>query len=437
MLEKEDFVKTVRRLYPPFYVSIIMEGYHNERNWSDFLGFNYGIHNLVVTNGIWYYPKYHVVSFSEKLTKKLFSDSKLFKKIKEETTIREKKLKNVQDMNLKTFCSSYSNYMPTLGIYFICDDWIEQKIKETLLENFSKKQVEKIINILIVPYKDNLSRKSQIELIRTKNIHSFIKKYGWMKARYGNIKRYNKNDVKKLLEKLEKENFEKKYEKDKELKKKTINKVKKVLGVKSYLVDIMQQFIYYRTHRTDIMNKIAFEFIPKLKIIANEKGLTYKELIFCTKKEFENPPSKKILQERMKEFTFVGEGKSYYILEGEEHRKIKKKFETKEKTNEVKGAVAFKGNIKGIARIIKTKEDYSKLKQNDILVTFMTTPEMVPLMEKAAAFVTDEGGITCHASIIARELGKPCIIGTKNATEVFKDGDIIEVDANKGLVRKI
>ncbi|MBU1854784.1 MAG: hypothetical protein KKF89_03620, partial [Nanoarchaeota archaeon] len=51
--------------------------------------------------------------------------------------------------------------------------------------------------------------------------------------------------------------------------------------------------------------------------------------------------------------------------------------------------------------------------------------------------VTDEGGITCHASIIARELGKPCIIGTKNATEVFKDGDIIEVDANKGLVRKI
>ncbi|MBU0471995.1 MAG: hypothetical protein KKF65_05190 [Nanoarchaeota archaeon] len=164
MLEKEDFVKTVRRLYPPFYVSIIMEGYHNERNWSDFLGFNYGIHNLVVTNGIWYYPKYHVVSFSEKLTKKLFSDSKLFKKIKEETTIREKKLKNVQDMNLKTFCSSYSNYMPTLGIYFICDDWIEQKIKETLLENFSKKQVEKIINILIVPYKDNLSRKSQIEL---------------------------------------------------------------------------------------------------------------------------------------------------------------------------------------------------------------------------------------------------------------------------------
>ncbi|MBU0471994.1 MAG: hypothetical protein KKF65_05185, partial [Nanoarchaeota archaeon] len=90
-----------------------------------------------------------------------------------------------------------------------------------------------------------------------------------MKARYGNIKRYNKNDVKKLLEKLEKENFEKKYEKDKELKKKTINKVKKVLGVKSYLVDIMQQFIYYRTHRTDIMNKIAFEFIPKLKIIAN------------------------------------------------------------------------------------------------------------------------------------------------------------------------
>ena len=58
-------------------------------------------------------------------------------------------------------------------------------------------------------------------------------------------------------------------------------------------------------------------------------------------------------------------------------------------------------------------------------------------MEKAAAFVTDEGGITCHAAIIAREMKKPCIIGTKNATKVLKDGDIVEVDANTGIVKII
>ena len=64
----------------------------------------------------------------------------------------------------------------------------------------------------------------------------------------------------------------------------------------------------------------------------------------------------------------------------------------------------------------------------------MTRPEYLPAMKKAAAFITDEGGITCHAAIIAREMKKPCIIGTKIATQVLKDGDMVEVKANHGLV---
>lgn len=67
----------------------------------------------------------------------------------------------------------------------------------------------------------------------------------------------------------------------------------------------------------------------------------------------------------------------------------------------------------------------------------MTTPDFVPAMQRAAAIVTDEGGILCHAAIIAREMRKPCVIGTKIATRVFKDGDLIEVDADKGIVRKL
>jgi hypothetical protein len=65
----------------------------------------------------------------------------------------------------------------------------------------------------------------------------------------------------------------------------------------------------------------------------------------------------------------------------------------------------------------------------------MTRPEFVPLMKKAGAIITNEGGITCHAAIIARELKKPCIIGTKIATQVLKDGDFVEVDADAGVVR--
>jgi pyruvate,water dikinase len=65
----------------------------------------------------------------------------------------------------------------------------------------------------------------------------------------------------------------------------------------------------------------------------------------------------------------------------------------------------------------------------------MTTPEFVPLIKLAKAIITNVGGITCHAAIVSREMNKPCIIGTKIATKVLKDGDLVEVDANRGVIK--
>ncbi len=79
----------------------------------------------------------------------------------------------------------------------------------------------------------------------------------------------------------------------------------------------------------------------------------------------------------------------------------------------------------------------NNVKAGDIIVAPMTLPDILPAMKKAAAFVTDEGGILCHAAIMSREMKKPCIIGTKIATKVLKDGDLVEVDAKKGVVRII
>jgi phosphoenolpyruvate synthase/pyruvate phosphate dikinase len=104
-------------------------------------------------------------------------------------------------------------------------------------------------------------------------------------------------------------------------------------------------------------------------------------------------------------------------------------------TNEIKGLVANPGIAKGPVRIIFNREELNKVNQKDILVAPMTTPWYLPAMKKAAAFVTDEGGITSHAAIVAREMNKPCIIGTKIATQVLKDGDKVEVDADEGVVR--
>ena len=104
-----------------------------------------------------------------------------------------------------------------------------------------------------------------------------------------------------------------------------------------------------------------------------------------------------------------------------------------EKVNSINGQSASRGIVRGRVKIILTNKDIHKVSEGDIIVSPMTRPDFIPAMKKAAAFITDEGGITCHAAIVSREMKKPCIIGTKIATRILKDGDLVEVDANNGV----
>lgn len=106
-------------------------------------------------------------------------------------------------------------------------------------------------------------------------------------------------------------------------------------------------------------------------------------------------------------------------------------------SDQLQGTCGCPGKAKGIVRIVNTAEEAVKIHDGDILVSYATNPELVAAMRKAAAIVTDCGGLTCHAAIVARELNKPCVIGTKVATASFKDGDVVEVLADEGVVRKI
>ena len=100
------------------------------------------------------------------------------------------------------------------------------------------------------------------------------------------------------------------------------------------------------------------------------------------------------------------------------------------------GLGASPGLATGRVIIYDTSMSLDSVKEGDVLVTEMTMPDMVPAMSRAAAIVTDEGGMTCHAAIISRELGTPCVVGTGNATEILKDGMEITVDGTTGTVYK-
>ena len=104
---------------------------------------------------------------------------------------------------------------------------------------------------------------------------------------------------------------------------------------------------------------------------------------------------------------------------------------------ELRGQVGYKGIARGRVRRIFSADETDAFEEGEILVATTTSPDLLPAIRKAAALVADEGGIVSHTAIVARELKKPCIIGTRFATEVFKDGDMVEVDATEGIVRKI
>ncbi|MGD1057548.1 MAG: phosphoenolpyruvate synthase [Solirubrobacteraceae bacterium] len=92
------------------------------------------------------------------------------------------------------------------------------------------------------------------------------------------------------------------------------------------------------------------------------------------------------------------------------------------------------GSAVGAARVLKTLDEASSLNDGDVLVTHMTSPDWLPLLRRAAAVVTDSGGMTCHAAIVSRELGIPCVVGTGEATRKLRDGELITVDATRGVV---
>ena len=100
----------------------------------------------------------------------------------------------------------------------------------------------------------------------------------------------------------------------------------------------------------------------------------------------------------------------------------------------VKGLGASPGMAAGSVKVIFDLDELDKIEDGDIMVTAMTTPDMVPAMKKSSGIVTDEGGVTCHASIISRELGIPCVVGTGEATSTLKDSQEVTVDGKKGLV---
>lgn len=258
---------------------------------------------------------------------------------------------------------------------------------------------------------------------------SVIKKhltdFAWIKTVYNIVDPYTKSDLSEVLKSSQ------------------VESARKFLPTNCHPVLVgLQCGIFMRNRMKELCQKLWYAFDPIAIYLANQLSLSHEEFLMLTPEEvLKSISAGEIhggqIKERQKNFVVGFINDNFILLAGDSVGDLPHFFNPNISKNitEFKGNIACKGNAKGIVRIIKSKNEFNKFNKGEILVTSMTTPDFILIMKKSSAIVTDEGGLSSHAAIVSRELNIPCIIGTKIATKVLHDGDLVEVNADKGIVK--
>ncbi len=180
-----------------------------------------------------------------------------------------------------------------------------------------------------------------------------------------------------------------------------------------------------------------------LEEVAKRTSYTKEDLTFTVFDEIEDillnkKDMKDEIKKRKDKCFYVLSTEGYFIVSGKDADKYFAYLKNQDNQNviELRGVVASPGYSRGRVNIIRKTHEMKDFKSGEILVTNQTTPEFVPIMKKAAAIITEQGGITSHAAIVSRELGVPCVIGVKNVCSILMQQEVVEVDANNGIIRR-
>ena len=326
-------------------------------------------------------------------------------------------------------------------------------------KNIKKKEHEYISDLLI-PLDQSVQQKEKIDLLiiakmlkENKDISKQLKEhtenYCWMDYSYQGPA-HNQDfflarlkDVINNTENLEEEkikldnNLKNISKKQEELKKEL-----KLTEVENFIFDTARDFLFLKGYRMDVRSKSNYALEKLFKELGKRKGFSLEELRYMKISEFkdiDNIDKYDLRKRRSYSIWNIDKYGENILLDREAENFMANIVidEKIEETNTIKGDSACLGKVKGNVKIINKAEDMKKMEHGDILVAITTNPNLVPAMQKASAIITDSGGITSHAAIVARELGKPCIIGTKIATKVLKDNELVEVDATNGIIRRL
>jgi len=331
-------------------------------------------------------------------------------------------------------------------------------------ESYAQKEHQDLLKICLEIKKDKklhgLFTKNELRIVEEeisqyKNINSLLNchvlKYGWLSYQFigpGWKKDYFIDTISSLLrQKIDiKKSLAEEKNKLLRLKKEQLHLITELRIDPHHkdLLDIAKGMVYTKGARKDSMfyGYYCQDFMNKE--IARRKYLSIgqvRNIYFWELKDvlLKDKNISNELNQRLNYHIYLLQKNQAKIYIGEKARTFIKSIKLKkesvnEDTKELLGACAAPGKTRGMVHIVNISEDMKDFKEHNILVSIATSPDLMPAIKKSNAIITDIGGMTCHAAIISRELGKPCIIGTRIATKVLKNGDLVDVDATHGRV---
>lgn len=409
---------------------------------EEFSGYGFPTTILIFKNGIvtWCVKNIEFYGLGAELLK-IYKDEKKEQEMVKEATKRLEVLKKVEekidDVSLSDLTNgelnnsynqlhdAFINYYGIGAIQEPLAMQAEVELKEA--SNLSSNEIAH----LVTPEKLSYIQEADNYLLGTKDIDSFIKKYYWIDNNYSQTKVLTKEGVEKRLSSIKPTQVSTQKYSDLDLNPEA-----------KRLVELLRNFTTYQDER----KRNILVYLHYLEILLKEMGKRVNISLQAMRDTFPNE-IKDILDGKVTEEIVKNRRQKCFVVWTEKANKPSiligdqaKKWEeilTPQINNSkiIKGNCASKGKVRGKVRILLNASENDKLEEGEVLVTFMTSPDFMSAIRRCSAIVTNLGGITSHAAIISRELGIPCIVGTKNATEILRTGDLVEVDADKGIVR--
>lgn len=379
---------------------------------------------------------------------------------------KQLKTNNKPDINqiFQQTLDLWDNFYPyAWSLWFIrsLEDSLKEKLPRHIPDN-----TEEIIQTLSYPTKSTPLSKFDLEILKISKLlqidmPSALKKARQIANKYGWVMAYNFTDLPTSHEYIIKQarsNLEDginptqkmlDISKNRSIHRRNYHKIKSQINDPILIsqLDLFHKGAYLRDKREETRDKLTLSFQKIYQQIGECLHLSKREITYLTNDEIirglSGQISSKILQKRaqrrqMGYLMIYRKGKCRIIDNPDKIRELTQNLEeSNQSTDKITGQPAYVGEpVRGQVKIVLTNQDAKKVQKGDILVSSMTKPDYIAAMKLAAGFVTDEGGLLSHASIVAREMKKPCLIGTKIATSVLKDGDLIELDTqNKTLIK--